>query len=195
MAFKNQTFPELRLMQGMQRSREDNTVIFGNGNKEYRIRRHSQDPYTWAWPARNLLQADARTLQAFYEDMQGSLYSFKYEDPDDNTWEDLELEWLDTTRWKVVSNTNSPIYHSSDLTAKLNGSPVGALSITVVDEIPIITVPGSNSGSTVTISGTFHYAARFASPISFETVVFDSDGETVLVGLDSFALKEVKEYA
>ncbi len=196
MAFINVTFPELRLIHGISRTRGDNTVVFGNGYNEYRIRRSSIDPYNWTYPARDLLVADARELLDFYNSVDGGLGSFKFSDPDDHTWTDLVLEYYKDDKWLVKSNTGSPIFTSDGSpTVKLNGSPVGSAAIQLDDTEPYIIVATSISVDEVKITGDFFYGARFASPLNYSMNALDVNNDTLAAGIGAFTLKEVAEHA
>lgn len=195
MAFKNITFPQLQLLHNVSRTCNDSTVVFSNGNKEFRLRRTKNDLLNWSWPARNMLKQDALILQSFYNEVEGGFYAFKYKDPYDYSWSDYSLKWLDTNRWKVVSNTGSPIYFGTISDCKLNGVSQGSKTISLVNDEPVITVSGSNNASTVTITGTFYFVARFSSNISCSSETFDSNLQAVVISVDSFNLKEVREYA
>lgn len=195
MAFSNVTFPDLKLIHGISKSRGDNTIVFGNGFNEYRIRRSPIDPYTWSFPARDLYVDDARELIEFYNNVDGGLYSFKFKDPDDYSWDLFQLTYYKDDKWKVKSNTGSPISYGSISNVYLNGSPQGTHPIILTDDEPYIQVSGSTSGNTVQITGDFVYVARFASALQYSMNALDVNNDTLAVGIGSFELKEVAEHA
>lgn len=195
MAFQDITFPELRLIHGISKSRGDNTVVFGNGYKEYRIRRSTIDPLVWSFPARDLFVDDARELIDFYNDVDGGLDSFKFADPDDKEWKQYRLSHYKDDKWKVTSMSGSPIRFGTITTVYMNGAPIGSATIQLDDDHPYITVAGSSSGTNIQVNGTFFYVARFNSPLTYNYNAFDQNNDTIAAGVESFQLKEVDEYA
>ena len=195
MAFMNVQFPELRLIHGISKTRGDNTVVFGNGYNEYRIRRSSIDPWTWTYPARDLIVEDAVELVDFYNSVDGGLNSFKFKDPDDYAWDLMTLEFYKDDKWKVKSNLGSPISYGTIISAYLGLVDQGARTILLDDDVPYIQIIGSTSGSNVQISGTFTHVARFASPLTYSMNALDVNNDTLAVGISAFSLKEVDESA
>lgn len=195
MAFQDITFPELRLLHGISKSRGDNTVVFGNGYREYRIRRNKIDPLVWTLPARDLYVDDARELIDFYNDVDGGMDSFKFVDPDDHQWTKYRLSHYKDDKWKVTSMSGSPIRLASVDQVYLNDTPQGPALVQTDDDHPYIIVTGSSSGSRVEVNGSFYYVARFDSPLVYNYNAFDRNNNTLAVGIESFTLKEVNEHA
>lgn len=195
MAYKDIFFPQLRLIHGISKTRGDNTVVFGNGYKEYRIRRSDIDPLTWTFPPRDLTVEDGRELIDFYNSVDGGLDSFKFKDPDDYQWDRFRLEYYKDDKWKVKSLSGSPIFKGVIINVHLQDVPQGGSVIQLDDTEPYISVPGSTSGSKVEVTGEFSYVVRFATGLSYSYNALDSNNDTLAVGIDSFQLKEVSEYA
>lgn len=197
MAFQNVVFPELKLIHGMTRTRTDRTQVFGNGYSEFRIRRGLIDPVDWSFPGRALELADARTLIDFYNDVNGTLDSFKFKDPDDYKWTEFQLEYHSGTSWVLKSNSGSYIYLlNGTISIELDDVAAGSTgTVTVINGVPTISVGGSNAGSKVEITGQFYYGARFNAPISYEVAALDNNNDTVAAVIGNVQLHEVKEYA
>ena len=198
MAFQNIVFPELKLVHGMSKVKADSsTSVFGNGYREYRVKRGNVNPIRWSFPGRALVKSDAQTLIDFYNTVDGISDSFKFKDPDDNKWALFQLEHLSTTLWTVKSNTGSHIFHlDGSVAVYLNDVFHSSItSVTTSNGIPVINIAGTSSGDKIELTGSFYYAARFDSGISYDLAALNNNNETTAVLLGDVSLKEVPEYA
>lgn len=199
MAFVDSLFPtsSLRLIHGFQKSIANPTTIVGNAASEYRIKRLKHYRTQWRYPARLLSSADRKVLANFLTDTaEFGLKSFKFKDPDNNQWLDTPLAHVNDHKFALTvrgAGDSHPIFHyGGDVVVKHNGTPVSATK-SVVDGVPVITVPGATSN--VTISGTFYYAARFAQDeLGWSLEVLDTNNNPAGDNLGDIALIEVFEY-
>ncbi len=93
MAFSGQTWPTLLnpLLNKLKVTAELPVGLTGNGTFEYRTLRSAYSRYSWAFPARSVLQTDRETLLAFWNQMGGSLLSFLFSDPDHNSFSAVNI--------------------------------------------------------------------------------------------------------
>lgn len=160
--FQNSTFPELKLIHGLQRSYILPTTIVTNGASEYRLNRLSSYRIRWRWPARLIRAEDRKAMATFYtETAKGGLYSFKFKDPDNFSFNATPLVYSGSSnRFFLRSPLDThPIFHLDANVQVLNGSTPVAFTKEVVNGVPYINAPTFTSG--LTITGTFYYAARF----------------------------------
>lgn len=169
MAFVNSLFPNPRLVSDLQVGYTLPTTIVGSGSSEYRIQKLQNWKKKWTWPSRAMSTTDRRNIQTFITDVaKFSLNSFLFQDPDNNTWNNVQL--LSTGAGNTFYLTERggadvhPIFHPhTDIIVKLAGSTVATTFSIATNGRPVLTVPGATTSSVVTISGTFFYAARYDS--------------------------------
>ena len=167
MAFINALFPNPKLISGLQVGFMLPTTIVGSGSSEYRIQKLQHFKKKWVWPSRAMSTVDRRIIQNFLIDTaRFSLNSFKFLDPDNNNWSNTPLAWASSSSFYLTERGGAdthPIFrYDTNVVVMLNGSPV-SVTQTTFNGLPVIVVPGANSGSNVTISGTFFFAARYDS--------------------------------
>lgn len=163
MAFVDQLFPNPRLIHDLERTIGATTIITGNGNREYRIQKQQNYNTAWRWPSRAMYSADAQAIADFYAEVANfGLYSFKFKDPYYNTWIETPLTYTGSgTKYyltmKGTADTH-PIFHiAGDLVVKRNGV-TSAYTKVIENGVPMLELPATG---TVTVSGTFYFAARF----------------------------------
>ena len=198
MAFQNIVFPELKLVHGMSKVKSDSsTSVFGNGYREYRVKRGNVNPIRWSFPGRALVKSDAQTLIDFYNTVDGISDSFKFKDPDDHKWTLFRLENLSSSLWTVKSNTGSYIFHlDGSINVYLNDVFHSSVtSVTISNGVPVFNIAGTTSSDKIEVTGRFYYAARFDSSISYDLAALTNNNETAAILLGDVSLKEVPEYA
>jgi hypothetical protein len=162
MAFVNALFPNLKLIHGLERNFNLPTTVVTNGGAEYRLNKLTNYRTTWKWPARLIRAEDRKAMALFYTDTaMGSLYSFKFKDPDLNTWTNTPLVYTGSSNNFFLRSPldTHPIFNLDADVAIKSGSTVVAHSVVVVNGVPCAHVAGYTSG--LTISGTFYFSARF----------------------------------
>lgn len=163
--FVSDIFPNPRLIHNLERSMAAETTIVTNGNIEYRLQKDANYRIRWKWPARSMLSTDAQTIATFIADKaKFEFASFRFKDPYHHSWDNVQLAYQGTgTRYKVTARgatDNHPVFHlGDDVVVKLD-NVVTTYSTEVYNGVPCIVVP---TAGTVTISGTFYYAARIAN--------------------------------
>lgn len=196
MAFVNSTFPNLKLIHGLQREMILPTTVVTNGSAEYRINRLQNYRLRWTWPSRMMKAEDRKALALFFSDTAlGSLNSFKFKDPDVNTWSSTPLVYSGSSNRFFLRTgiDNHPVFHlDADVVVRSGATPV-SFTKTVVNGIPYVTVPGYTSG--LTISGTFYFAARFdQTNLGWASMALNSSNQSIGDQMDDVVLTEVFEY-
>jgi hypothetical protein len=162
MAFVNSLFPNMKLIHGLERGVALPTTIVTNGSSEYRLNKLANYRITWKWPARLIKTADRKALALFYTDTaSGSLNSFKFKDPDLNTWSSQALVYSGAGNNFYLRSPldGHPIFHLDGDVVVKSGATTVAHTKVISGGVPYVNVPGYTSG--LTISGTFYFAARF----------------------------------
>lgn len=168
MAFVNQLFPNPRQVSDVQMTWSLPTTIVGTGQSEYRIQKIQQFKKAWVWPSRAMSTIDRRNIQNFMTDVaKFSMNSFLFLDPDNHRWTNVQLTSTGSGSTFYLTERGGadthPIFHyASDVTTSLGGTGVSA-TLTTVNGLPALNVPGATPSSTVLVNGTFYYAARFNS--------------------------------
>lgn len=208
MAFEDVVFPQLAC-KGVSRSEDIPMEIVGNGTNE-----HRSTPVEWgrfSWTISSVGQAASVIIAAnsFIRRRHYGKNSFKFKDPLYPELQDEVLGHYSGTGWKLylseVDETGNkvagvhPIFHPdmSNLTIKRNGSPVSG-TFSVIDGEPILTIAGSISTDTITVSGPYWLAVRLGSVWSWTTVTLTDEGYTNAgphaVRTADIVLREVFEY-
>ena len=78
MAFQNITFPNPRLIHGLQKEILKQTKIVTNGNTEFRISKQENFRQRWTWVSRVMLQSDIDAIISFAESVDMALDSFNF---------------------------------------------------------------------------------------------------------------------
>jgi len=81
MSFTYQSFPDLRLKHGTEKTINDPVAITSNGNREIRRKLNKVERYSWSIPSRNLYQEDADAIVKFFNTVHSSVDSFLFRDP------------------------------------------------------------------------------------------------------------------
>lgn len=203
MAFADTLFPNanLKLIHGFRKGVVLPTTIVGNSSVEYRIRKVSNYRSTWQWPARSMLATDREAVvQFFTETASFSLISFKFKCPVLNQWSLTPLLYTGASNQFYLTARGSadthPIFHlGNDVVVRVGTTALtsGQWSKSVVNGVPVITVPGHTSN--VNISGTFYHAARFdQSSLDWTMEALASDNSSFVDSLGDISLIEVFEY-
>ena len=200
MAFQNVVFPNLKLIHGLKKSVSLPVSVVSNGAKEYRISRMQFDKFRWTYPGRLITETDKRSLYQFFKQVNGSLDSFKFQDPAYPDWTGEQLSFSSSpSGWKFnfPGSLNHPLYvYDPSMIVKRNGN-VTAWShfVSSSDGKPYLGISGSSSGDTITVtSGKIYLAARFDSGISWSVDALDENNRPSIVNLDALSLSEVFEY-
>ena len=88
MAYSGQAFPALQYGNKFRNTKVDVSwpvAVVGNSAFEYRNLRYGYPRMKWTVPGRALTWADKETLLTFWNQMGGTLQSFRYTDPEHNT--------------------------------------------------------------------------------------------------------------
>lgn len=88
MAFSGLTWPTLTnpLLNGLKVQLDFPVAVAGNGTYEYRAARSAYARRTWTFPTRSLLDSDRNLLISLWSQVGGSLNSFLFQDPDNNSF-------------------------------------------------------------------------------------------------------------
>lgn len=197
MAFVNSLFPNPRLIHDLEREIGAATTIIGNGNQEYRIQKQSNYRIRWKWPSRAMLSVDSQELSQFMAEVANfSLNSFKFKDPYINTWTETQLLYTGVgTKYYLTTKGNQdthPVFHlGGDVVVKKDGV-VTTYTQSNTGGVPVIEVPATG---TITISGTFYFAARFDQPaFGLAMSALNTANGPLADTIGDIALVEVFEY-
>ena len=205
MPFKNVTFPNLKLIHGLQKSVAEDTTFIKNArqNLEDRVKKSKWPQYSWAYQGRAISRADMEELLAFYNDVEGTHYSFKFSDPDYPELNSALLAHSTGTEWflNIPYDTNTagrhPIFHvnTGSLSVTVDGSPVVINSFSVnSDGLPVISVLGTVGTEVVRVSGPFWHAARFNMNLDWSLTALDQSNTPSYVTTNTIQLVERFEY-
>ena len=197
MAFVNQLFPNPKLVHGLVRQIEAPTFIVSNGSVEYRLQKQSNYRTTWTWAAHGMKSTDMQDISLFISDVAFfGLNSFKFKDPYFNTWNETQLTYTGTgTKYYLTMRGNQdthPIFHlGGDIVVKRNGTPTTYTRV-IENGVPMIEVPATG---TITISGTFYFAARLdQSQFTLSMVGLGAGNSALVDAYEEIRLVEVAEY-
>ena len=195
MAFVNSLFPNPKLIHDLEVFIGAETDIVSNSNREYRLQKQQHYRTRWRWPSRAMLSTEATTIANFLANTaRFSLNSFKFKDPYLHTWNLHPLTYSGSANRYILTAPNGahPIYHyDADVVVRLNGTPTAATKV-IIDDVPMVQLP---STGTVTISGTFFYAARLDQP-DFARIMtaLNSNNGALADTIGDVSLVEVFEY-
>lgn len=160
--FVDQLFPNPKLIHDLEYEIGAPTTIIGNGNLEYRIQKQANYRSKWKWPSRAMSATDSKAIALFISDVAFfGLNSFKFKDPYLNQFSNTPLQYTGVgTKYYLTTQGSAnthPIFHlGNDIVVQRNGVTTTYTKI-VENGVPMIEVP---STGTITITGTFYYAAR-----------------------------------
>lgn len=78
MAFKNELFPNPKLLHGLKKKYFWPTQVVTNGSVEYRITKQSAPRREWLWQARAMSKVDIDVIILFLRDKKMMLDSFRF---------------------------------------------------------------------------------------------------------------------
>lgn len=208
MAFHDVVFPQLAC-KGITRSEDVIMETIGNGTTEARHTPVEWGRFTWNISSVGQHADVIRAANSFIRRRHYRVNSFKFKDPVYPELDEDVLGHYSGTRWKLYLSEYDetgnkvagvhPIFHPdmSNLTIKRNGSPTSG-TFSVIDGEPILTIPGSISTDTITVSGPYWLSVRLASVWSWTTVTLTDEGYTDVgphaVRTGDIVLQEVFEY-
>ena len=197
--FKDQLFPNPRLIHDLQILKVRPVTIVGNSITEFRISKLRNYRKQWVWPSRAMMSIDRKVIGTFIEDVaEFGQNSFKFFDPDNRAWNNVTLTYQGTSNYFKLTERGTdvhPIYHlGADVVVKLGGTTVAASRVIVNGE-PVLAVTGANAGSLVTITGSFYYAVRMnQSDYSYGMTALDVNNGPLADTFGDISLIEVFEY-
>ena len=113
MAYQNITFPNPKLVHGLQKEVVKLTKIVTNGNTEFRISKQSNFRNRWTWPARAMSQTDIEAIIAFAESVDMALDSFNFYCPIKKATFKVRFEDAGLSMQVEAMNTSGTVTYST----------------------------------------------------------------------------------
>ena len=202
MSIDNVLFTNPKLIHGISKSSEIPTRVVGNGNTEYRMRTNAFERFIWEWPSATMTTEQIRELYKFWNQRDGGLRGFKFQDPDYPNFVNAKLSSAGGSKWylRIPFDSDTPGTHRvfnltlGSTTCTKNGTPATIASAQVESTgEPTITVTGSISTDTIRISGPCYLSVRFDGSISWSISSLDQDNLPVISTYDTIRLYELFE--
>lgn len=184
MAFRNVIFPSLKYVHGTRKSLASPVTITGNGVREIRRKQFRFDRLSWTFPARNITQQDKTAIYKFLRGVDMGMDSFLLQDPEMPELVNAQLThkggnvWYLNVPFDAATPGTHPIFNPQmgSLTFRVNGAVRTATFAIDAAGYPTVSVAGSTSSSTVTVSGPLYYTVRLNSELSWSLQAFDDNG-------------------
>jgi len=198
----NVLFPIIKTIHGFTRETVQPTNIITNSSgREYRILRSNMPRFMWTYQSTTIEHADMLELESFWADRGGRLRSFKFQDPNYQTFNDAILSSAGGQNWYLrIPHTPSTagdhrvFNFDSATTATVDSIPtsINSASLNTSGE-PIITITGTTGSEVVRITGNCYLSARFDVELSWSLSALNLDNSPFVDTYQSIILKEVFE--
>lgn len=113
MAYQNITFPNPKLVHGLQKEVVKLTKIVTNGNTEFRISKQSNFRNRWTWPSRAMSQTDIEAILAFADTVDMALDSFNFYCPIKKATYKVRFEEAALSMQVEAMNTSNTVTYST----------------------------------------------------------------------------------
>jgi hypothetical protein len=113
MAFQNVTFPNPKLVHGLQKEFVKQTKIITNGNLEYRINKQSAVRRRWTWQSRHMSQTDIDAIVEFSNTVGMAKDSFWFYCPIAKTNYKVRFEDASISYIVEAMNTQNTVTYSN----------------------------------------------------------------------------------
>lgn len=178
MAYTGKKFPQLKMHHGINRQVLAPITVTGNGLRELRRKNYKHERFVYTIPGRNMLEADKQAIYRFFAEVNYGLDSFVIKDPTIE-FNDSPLPYYNTTNWwlNIPYDSTTPGSHPvlnpfiGGLTFKRNGITASGVTLSYTTAgLPYVTVPGSTSLDTITVSGPIYITVRFDGTLTHTTM-------------------------
>lgn len=205
MAFKDELFPDVKLVHGIVKQITDPVGIVSNGNKEFRIKKNRFSRLSWSIPSNNMTEETKLQINGFLADKDYALDSFKFKDPDYPAFTDAILQNKTGNIWyvNIPFDDNTPGTHpifQFDATTSMRASVNGTGSIIVngmlsidADGRPIVTIPTTVDSDIVRLTGDIYFAVRLDSTTGWSLKALSDLNTPSIVNYSEIKLIEVFE--